>query len=481
VRRPPPIAAALAAVLLAASPAGESVQTTVLLTLEPGEQVVDLVASQDLAHWLSVTTFDDRGAGTGGDADDKLGARRVHADGTFLGTFGHVPTSSVVFHPQDGRAAFATVTWGKKGFGKYQIVLDGQPLGDPAHYSEQVEVGGGPGPWFSPDGDRLVWLGNWKSGQYVVTDGKIKKGSGHDALKAQAPWTSDGALVLVARDDDVESLLVDGQVVASAERIELVASRDSGALTWVERGPQGERFVEGGAAGPAFDRIGDAACAAHACAYAARDHEGRWHVVHGDARQGPWLSADSITFSPQGDRLAYRAETAAGWRLVLDGEAGEAFVAIEAFVLLGGGRAFMIARNGARRVLLERRAGADQWTELGRFQRVFALVPGPGGAIAAPVLEAGRVRLFVRDRLLAPAGDDLRPCTVAFSASGAHVAAVLEVDGRDVVTLDGGVVGSWDAVVCPVRFEGEVLRFVAWEGAQLLSAGTDALHDWSDQ
>jgi len=459
--------AAVALLLLAASPTGESVQDTVLLTLEPGERVVDLVASPDLAHWLSITTFDDKGAGTGGDADDALGPRRVHADGTYLGTFGHVPARSVVFHPQDGRAAFATVTWGKKGFGKYQIVLDGKPLGDPAHYSEQVEVSGGPGPWFLPDGGSLVWVGNWKSGQYLVTNGKIKKGSGHDALQVYV----DGALVLVARDDGVESLVVDGQPVASAERIGLVARHGDGTLAWVERGPDGERFVDGGAAGPTFDLIGDAACAGHGsgCAYAARDQQGQWHVVRGDARQGPWLSVESISFSPGGDRLAYRAETAQGWRLVIDGQAGEAFQTIERFVLHDAGRVAMVARNGARRILLEGQAGVDQWTELGRFQRVFALVPGPDGALAAPVLEAGRMRLFVRDHLLGPGGDDLRACTIAFSESGAHVAAVLRIDGRDVMTLDGAEVGSWDEVACPVRFEGEVLRFLAWEGSQLVS------------
>jgi hypothetical protein len=420
-----------------------------------------------------VTTFDDRGAGTGGDADDKLGARRVHADGAYLGAFGHVPASSVTFHPLDGRAAFATVTWGKKGFGKYQIVLGGQPVGDAALYAERVEVNGGPGPWFSPDGERLVWLGNWKSGQYVVMDGKIKKGSGHDALIMERPWTADGSLVLVVRDVGVESLLVDGQTVASADAIRVVAARDAGALAWVESGPGGERFVVDGVAGPPFDGIGAAACheGGSGCAYGARDDQGRWYVMHDDVRQGPWLSVASPSFSPDGELLAYRAETADGWRLVVDGKAGEAYQAIERFALLGGGRVAMVARNGARRILLEGRAGEDPWTELGRFQRVYALVPGPAGALAATVLEAGHVRLFVRDRLLGPGGDDLRACTVAFSESGAHVAAVLDVDGRDVMTLDGGVVGSWDAVACPLRFEGEQLRFLAWQGAQLVSVG----------
>ncbi len=480
VTRRPAILAALAA-LLAARPGlpdgpGVDVDRQVLLQIEPGEEVVDLVVSPDLGHWLSVTTFDDRGAGTGGDADDKLGPRRVHADGEYLGAFGHIPTSSVTFHPVDGRAAFATVTWGKKGFGKYQIVLDGQAIGDPGHYSEQVEVGGGPGPWFCPDGGSLVWLGNWKSGQYVVTDGKAKKGSGHDALSMERPWTADGALVLVARDDGVETLLVDGQPVATADGIRLVEPRaagcaDASALAWVERGEGGERFVLEGAAGPEFHRVTEVACSRDGLdwAYAARDHQGAWYVVRAGQRQGPWLSVASPALSPDGGVLAYAARTAEGWRLVVDGTAGAAFKAIEGFVLLGEGRVAMVARDGARRALLQGTSGSSEWTEIGRYQRVFDLVAGPAGALAASVLEADRMRLFARDRLLGPGGDELRACTIAFSESGVHVAAVLGRDGKDVMTVDGAAVGTWDAIACPVSFEAEVLRFVAWNGPELES------------
>ncbi|MBW2260876.1 MAG: hypothetical protein JRG91_02800 [Deltaproteobacteria bacterium] len=482
MNRRAPILLALAATMLAASPTGpvQVVERQVLLAIEPGEKVVDLVVSPDLDHWLAVTTFDDRGVGTGGGADDKLGPRRVHVSGATLGAFGHIPSRSVTFHPVDGRTAFVTVTWGKKGFGKYQIVVDGQALGDPGHYSEQVEVNGGPGPWFSPDGGRLVWLGNWKSGQYVVTDGKIKKGSGHDALLMESPWTAGGALVVIARDDGVESLLVDGQAVATADGIRLVTPRPPGrgdveALAWVERGPDGERFVLEGVAGPGFDRVGEVACSRGGLewAYAARDQQGAWYVVRGAERQGPWKAVASPAFSPDGGLLAYEAMTAEGWRLVVDGTAGAAWKAIEEFVFLGEGRMAMVARDGARRVLLRATAGSGEWTEAGRFQRVFKLVPGPHGALAASVLEAGRSRLFARDRLLGPAGDELRACTIAFSASGAHVAAALREHGKDVMTLDGAPVGSWDAIACPVIFEGEVLTFIAWNGPQLESVSVE--------
>ncbi len=79
------------------------------------------------------------------------------------------------------------------------------------------------------------------------------------------------------------------------------------------------------------------------------------------------------------------------------------------------------------------------------------------------------MRLLVDDRLVGPEGDELRGCTIAFSDSGAHVAAVLRRDGRDVMTVDGAAVGSWDAIACPVRFEAEVLGFLARDGRDLES------------
>jgi hypothetical protein len=110
----------------------------------------------------------------------------------------------------------------------------------------------------------------------------------------------------------------------------------------------------------------------------------------------------------------------------------------------------------------------DGPSEVASFQEVHRLVPGPGGRLAASVLESGSARLLVDGALVGPEADLVHHCTIAFSPSGDHVAAALRVGGRDVVILDGRDAGSFDGVECPFLLDGETLSFLAWTAGSLV-------------
>lgn len=464
----------VALLVVAPGPAQTSLETEELVRLEPGEKPVEVVLSRDLGSWVAVTTFDATGPGTGGDAEDRLGPSHVRANGRHLGLYRHVPASSVAFGPDGASTAFVSVTWGKKGFGKYRVYRDGQPVGEPGHYSEQVEVGTSLGPWFAPDGSSLVWLGNWKSGQYVVSDGKIKKGGGHDHVIMERPFTATGRLAYVTRDGSSESLVVEHKVVATADRIRFVSPRppdreDVAVLAWVERSGTQERLVVEGEGGPAWAGVQEVTCSAGGLgwAYVATDAHGRAHVVHGSESHGPWLDAASPAFSPDGLHLAFLARSKEGWHLVIDGRTSPAWKAIDGFVFFDKDRIGMRARSGARHTLVVGDALAGSWVEAGSYERIYRLVPGPSSGLALSVLEAGRARVVVGGQAMGPGGDAVRHCTIVLSPDGTHAAAAVRTQGRDVMVLDGEPLGSWDRIYCPVLMDGSSLSFVALGGAVL--------------
>jgi len=452
-------ATAAAAVLLAsaAGPGGPAVEREVLLSLAPGEMPADLAATPDLAHWIAM-------ASVKGPVPDAEKGRRIFIDGRDAGLYDHVPRSRIFFSDDGSHVAYVTVSWGSSGLGSYRVHLDGHPVGDPGLYAESIEVGRSLGPWLSPGGHHIAHLGLWKGSEYLVLDGKVKKGSGHDRVIMDRPWLPDGRFDHVVEDGGDQTLLVNHKPVQEADRIRVLAQ--SPVLAWIARTGSEERFTSEAGAGPAWASIGEVACRpAGGCAYAATDGAGRTLVVTEGGTEGPWEEASGLVFSPSGD-LAYVARSPEGSVLVLGGVHGRAWKSIDRLAFLDDGRAAMVARDGARRQLvIADRTGAC--LEVASFAGVHSMTPGPGGRLALGVLEAGSARLWIDGSLVGPEADEVRHCSVSFSPSGSHAAAALRSGERDLVIVDGETVGSWDRVGCPLILQDDRLVFLAWTGSSL--------------
>ncbi len=459
---------ACAAVMAATPSYGPQVQEHELLALAQGQKVIHIVATPDLAHWASISTHDDVGPGTGGDAQAKKGPRLVHHDGIQVGAFPHVPAASLTLSPDGTRLAFASVSWGKNDFARFVVHLDGEPAGEAGHYSPEMELGAGLGPWFSADGAHLAWPWLWKGRWCVMVDGKCPAGDGFDRVRLDHPWTPDNRLVAVVGKEATESLLVDGIVQATAQGIRRLvgasaASQPPAWLAWVEQSEPGERLVAGGTKGPWFARVGQVTASQDGSSWAhtATDQAGRDVLVADGKTVATHDSVRDPAFDALG-RLSFVERTNGRERLHVAGSTSPDFWRIElhAFLPAPGGAA-LVGRDGSRCQVLLLDPATGQWSEEGSYMQVYRIVPGPAGHVALSVLETGRAAVVLDKALQGPWAQQVRHCSVTFSPDGAHLAHAATVDGQDLLVLDGQVVGAWDRIHCPLVFSQQGLSFIA--------------------
>lgn len=456
-----------------ATTSGPEVQTQTVHHLGGGEQVIHAATTCDLAHVTVVTATDDVGPATGASMTNKLGKRTVVHDGQVVGRYNRVPAENMVFSPDAESLAFVAVSWGKDDFGKFQVFRDGEPMGDPGHYSASVEVGAGLGPWFSPDSQHLAWPWLWKGRWRVMVDGKSPKNQLFDGVIMDEPWTPDGRLVAVVFQGGEQSLLVDGQVVSTARAIRHVHDRPAASwardpLAWVERSDEGERLVVGERKGQLWAAVGEVAVSedGEKWAFEAVDEQGHQYIVVDGHARGPFDDVARLGFSATG-KLAFVARSAGRWRLHVGEAVSPGFLRVQDVAFLSGGAVLMVGRNGARRHVLRGEPDADVWTEQGSYQRVFAMVGAPDGLWALSVQEMDRAAVFLQDKRQGPWVDRVIHCSVTFSPDSQHLAFAARLDGEYVMVADSTVVGGFERILCPVVVTDHQVSFVAWTSDEL--------------
>ena len=235
--------------------------------------------------------------------------------------------SSIFALSSDGtRVALAT----EKG-GKAFVVLDGKR--GPVY--EKVEPDS---ITFSPDSRHLAYMARNGSEAFVVLDGKPQQG--YDALAVGSlRFTSDSRhLVYGALEKGRWTVAMDGKPGVWHDKIVGVSPTIGGT-----------------------GRV----------AYIAQDN-GKWFVIL-DGRRGPafdHISAEHLTFSPDGNRLAYAAKRGERVVAVVDGQIGRGYDSLGDLQFSPDGKSFAYsARSGDKRqVIRDETAGLAASAEIGRLR-----------------------------------------------------------------------------------------------------------------
>jgi hypothetical protein len=164
-------------------------------------------------------------------------------------------------------------------------------------------------------------------------------------------------------------------------------------------------------------------------AYVAND-SGRWRVIH-EGAPSPLFEAvmqGSLTFSPDGRRLAFVVAEGDGFRTVLDGELGPLYQAIGAlrFDTEGKRLAYVAKREGEQYLSLNEKL-------LGPFLALADFTLGPDGRLGMLVRGEDGWHAAVDDRE-SEAFDNIE--TIHFSPAGRHAYAA-QIDSLWFVVRDG--------------------------------------------
>lgn len=289
------------------------------------------------------------------------------------------------------------------------VALEGLVLGADGHfaYPAQLEAGwvvfhdGVPSAAFdgigavelSPDGRRVAFAAQREGGWHVVHDGVV--GERFEAIfPGSLRLGPDGRFVYAARRGGAAFVVVDGRV-----------SEPWDGVGQVQRSADGQRV-----------------------AWVARRGAQAFVVVDG-APRGPFEGVAAFHFGPPEVTVVRDG----GWRLLVDGQAGEAFSAVGAVRVEAGRVAATVRRDGRSWVL-------DGAGLRGPFDAVHpALARDGGGALVFAAKEGDDWFVHRGAERSGPwvKVEDLR-------VAGGRVAFLGVRAERDVVVLDGRELSSWD-------------------------------------
>ncbi len=226
-------------------------------------------------------------------------------------------------------------------------------------------------------------------------------------------------------------------------RAEVLAQGNS---QWLRVGQaQGERFEAIGTDGIVFAADGSAV------AYPAL-REGKWFIIAREKTLGPFDGVVDLRFDPTGVRLAFIAESADGFRAIVDGRPTPAFERIQPgtlqFSRSGQHVGFVGSTGNCATIVVD-------GTHSPCHERVLSLRVTDQGTAAAVIGSGGKQRLLSSE--LGPAFDEITEW--AISESG-RIAYAARAGSRFVVILDGTVSSDCEAVR-HLRF-GDGGRRAAW-------------------
>ncbi|MCS7306636.1 MAG: hypothetical protein NZ602_16200 [Thermoguttaceae bacterium] len=276
-------------------------------------------------------------------ADGKM---QVVLDGKALPLFERI--AALTFSPDSQQLAYVAgqgaewfVVLGDRPQNRYSRV--GEPAFSPdskqlayvALLSEQkrtIVVNGQPGKtWdeifegllaWSPDSSRLAY-GARQSDQWFVVAGQQQYGPySYLGSATGLVWSADGRLVFSVLEGKQWTLMVDGQAQKTYDNLaEAVFSPDGKRLAYMAQSGQKWRVVLDGQEQPAFDALGEGTLMFSSdgkhLAYAARSGDKWFVVVDGQVPKNTYDSIGQMLFNPQGDRLAYVAQTEGRERVVM--------------------------------------------------------------------------------------------------------------------------------------------------------------------
>ncbi len=213
---------------------------------------------------------------------------------------------------------------------------------------------------FSADGARFAYAGGLpEGGQCYVIDGETF-GPYEAAAMGTLDFSGDGKrTIYAARAEGQSRVYLDGQPQAAYERIHAPVAFSPDGKRHLYKGRRGDKWVvvvDGKEMGEYDDTAKDhpvfspdsRRVACHACT---GPWEGGEHFVVVDGVRGPSYDAiGTLSFSPDGKRMAYEARRGDKWRAVIDGKEGPEFDAI-------GSAGVVFSPDGSRYAYMAKRDG----------------------------------------------------------------------------------------------------------------------------
>lgn len=205
--------------------------------------------------------------------------------------------------------------------GHWFVMHDGRP-GPPADGIAGLVLSG--------NGTRLAYAALRGDVWHVVVDGRY--GEPFDALfSGSLRFDASGQRVAFAAERGGRAaVVIDGRIGPPYDGIgDLEFSPDGRHLGYVAREGSTARLIVDGTGGSPHDAISEFrfAPSGPGTAYLARD-AGRWFMIHGDTRLGPYASARALTYA-LGGSLIFVAGDGATERVVIDGRPGPAFETVD--------------------------------------------------------------------------------------------------------------------------------------------------------
>jgi len=199
-------------------------------------------------------------------------------------------------------------TYGGLSLKRWKLILDGKEIGDYKKIPNN-------GIQFSPNGQKLACITKTEKGYMVVVDGKAGKTYNKINSKDWGFTPDSQHLIYATKMDKKWIVVVDGREGTPYDKIDTIqVSRKGGHLIYLaKKGKQWIIVLDGKEQNP-YNKIGTS------CVIKTK--------VLNKIKRTEFENLN-IKFSPDGQHLAYAARNGKKWTVVMDGQEGELFLAVD--------------------------------------------------------------------------------------------------------------------------------------------------------
>ena len=294
---------------------------------------------------------------------------------------------------------------------------------------------------FSADSKHTFYIARGRNNARVVLDGAA--GPVFDSIDDWL-FTPAGRLMYLAKKKGLCVVVCDGFERAQLTRVRLGALADApDAFVFVDMADAGERVYRNNQPEPVYQRVADVRLSPNGVRLAYRaQKDGRWLMVLDHIETPACEDVSAPAFSTDSAHVAWLATREGKSSLVLDGKeipigpAGELSAPV-------------LAPNGQRWFAAVHRDGKSQVYSAGKLLGAFSSIASPlfspdGGRLAFIALDGAGKQRLVLDGQAGEAADfifDLR-----FSPDSRRFAYATTVGNKDTLWLDGKAMGSYDGI-----------------------------------